>query len=509
MRTSRSLVLGTFLLLSAGFCLGQGGIGPIITQVPTAKPDSGHPATSIAPGYVLKAVATGADVLENPSGNITTFGRLSDDTATEPDQNLYLVFDRNPGGPVPGFDYGRHFLYQGHENGGNLAYVTRVNLDVRDASHRITLLTPVDGEGLTHFNSIDDSTYDPFTKTLLFTQEAGSNGGVIQIGSSWPAAVGTLDGIIGKGGYEAIHVDDQGTIFLVEDAGGVTVNVDPNDPTSPKVAKQPNSFVYRFLPYNKADLSQGGKLQALQVTIDGNPLVFHADDPVGDVFAVAQIQLHTPGTSYPAQWVTVHDTAIDGTDSFDANAAAKTALATPFKRPENGVFLPGSRFRTFFFAVTGDTDSLSGSVVELAERGAWGSLFRLDLDSDRNTGTVSIFVLGDSTHNSFDNVTFADATQILTAEDRGNTLHTELNTLDSVWAYSVNGSRPPLRFVALGRDATSEAEGEDNEPTGMFVSSGGSHILDLLGTPASLFNARGFLTQQHGDNVVYETIKKF
>jgi hypothetical protein len=148
-------------------------------------------------------------------------------------------------------------------------------------------------------------------------------------------------------------------------------------------------------------------------------------------------------------------------------------------------------------------------VVELAERGAWGSLFRLDLNSDRESGLVSIFVLGDSTHNSFDNVTFADATQILATEDRGNTLHTELNALDSVWAYSVNGSRPPLRFVALGRDTTSEAEGEDNEPTGMFVSSGGSHVGDLLGTPASLFNARGFITQQHGDNVVYEILKKF
>ena len=133
--------------------------------------------------------------------------------------------------------------------------------------------------------------------------------------------------------------------------------------------------------------------------------------------------------------MTVHDTAVDGTESFDANAAAKTALATPFKRPENGTFKPGSRFLSYFFAVTGDTDNQSGSVVPLAERGAWGSLFRLDLSADRQTGTVSIFVLGDAIHNSFDNVTFASTNQILTTEDRGNTLHTQLNTLDSVWAY--------------------------------------------------------------------------
>jgi secreted PhoX family phosphatase len=203
----------------------------------------------------------------------------------------------------------------------------------------------------------------------------------------------------------------------------------------------------------------------------------------------------------------VHDTAVDGTAPFSANAAAKTALATPFKRPENGFFLPGSHFLTFFFCPTGDTDSLSGNVTELAERGAWGSIFRVDLNSDRASGLISIFVLGDAVHSSFDNITFADETTLLTTEDRGNTLHTELNTLDSVWAYSVNGSQTPLRFVALGRDATSEAEGEDNEPTGMHVSAGNPRALP--GTLGDLFNARAFLTQQHGDNVLFEVGKRF
>jgi hypothetical protein len=100
-------------------------------------------------------------------------------TRTEPDENTYVVFDSNPGGPAPGFDYGRHFLYQGHENSNNLAYITRINLDVDDPLHRITLLTPTNTAGKTGFNSIDGSTWNPFTRTLLFTQEAGfPNGGV-------------------------------------------------------------------------------------------------------------------------------------------------------------------------------------------------------------------------------------------------------------------------------------------------------------------------------------------
>ena len=498
-----------FLLLLPSLAFSQGGIGPIVTQVAHANADVGHPNSRIAAGFGVRAVARGTDVLENPSGSIVTYGRLSDDTATEPDENSYVTYDRNPGGPVPGFDYGRHFLYQGHENGHDLAYITRVNLDVKDPLHHITLLTPVGVDGLTHFNSIDGSTYNPFSNTLLFTQENGTAGGVIQVTRSWPPVVTTLDGIIGKGGYEGVHPDVHGNIYLVEDSGGTAVPIDPNDPNSPKLAKQPNSFVYRFLPYNVSDLSQGGKLQALQVSIDGNPVIFHADDPSGDVFSINQLLLHTPGTSYPTQWVTVHDTAVDGTDSFDANAAAKAALATPFKRPENMAFLPGSQFQTLFFTPTGDTDALAGAEVDLAERGTWGSIFRVDLDSDLQTGTLSIFFLGDSTHNSFDNIAFANTQQIIVTEDRGNTLHTELNTLDSIWAFSINGKIAPLRFVALGRDATSEAEGEDNEPTGIHVSAGGSHVSDMQGTPAGLFDARAFFTQQHGDNVTYEIQQRF
>jgi hypothetical protein len=65
----------------------------------------------------------------------------------------------------------------------NRAYVTRINLDVAHPDHRITLLTPGDANFLTGFNSIDGSTWDPFSHTLLFTQEAGANGGVIEMGA--------------------------------------------------------------------------------------------------------------------------------------------------------------------------------------------------------------------------------------------------------------------------------------------------------------------------------------
>jgi secreted PhoX family phosphatase len=320
-------------------------------------------------------------------------------------------------------------------------------------------------------------------------------------------------------------------LIIAEDAGGTAVSIDANDPNgTQKTARNPNSFLYRFVPNNLADLSAGGKLQALQVSIDGQPVTFapvDASNPFGDVFSNNQLKLHTPGTSWPVKWITVHDTDKDGTDPFDANAAAKAAGATPFKRPENLQFLPGSGFKTLFFDATGDTDATAGNVPALAARGSWGSIFRLDLGNDdhgEKDGTentngraaqnndnsesskISIFVLGDQFHTAFDNLTFVDVHTLLAGEDRGDTLHDQLNMLDSVWAYDVR--KPKLqgvRFIALGQDSEAAPAGEeDNEPTGLLASDGDPTVNGLIGKPENPEDRRLFFTQQHGENQVWE-----
>lgn len=477
-----------------------------VSGVPLANPvavaDNVH-----SPEFRPALVVEGVDALENPSGVITQFGLLSTGARTEPDENTYLILDHNPGGPTPGYDYGRHFLFQGHENAGNLAFVTRINLDVPFPDHRITLLTPVGMNGLTGFNSIDGSTWDPFTRTMLFAQEAGANGGVIEMGADFDSSTGggaglrTLYGSLGRGGFEGIHPDDQGNIWIVEDVGGTTVMNN---------AKNPNSFVYRFVPVNPNDLTHG-KLQALQVSINGSPLVFVPVDgghPNGDTRSNNQLLLHTVGASWPVSWVTVHDTEVNGTGPFDANALAKAAGATPFKRPENGQFQPGTNFRTFVFVVTGDTDAVAGNDPVLAARGAWAGIFRVDLDGNRPTGHISLVVLGDADHASFDNITFADdENTILVTEDRGDGLHDQLNKLDSIWAYKLNRYHPEssvaARFVALGLDRL--ATDEDNEPTGLHMSEGNRTIDGLIGTREFRTDrARLFFTQQHGENNLYE-----
>jgi hypothetical protein len=467
----------------------------------------------ISPEFNPSLLEQGLDALENPSGVIARFGSLSDGSHTEPDENTYLILDHNPGGPTEGYDYGRRFLFQGHEmpNGNtNRAYITRINLDVANPDHRITLMTPGDANAFTGFNSIDGSTWDPFSRTLLFTQEDGAIGGVIEMGADFDSNTGagtglrTLYGSLGRGGYEGIHPDDRGNILIIEDVGGTTVM---------NQGRNPNSFVYRFVPLNQSDLTRG-KLQALQVIINDNPVVFvpvDANNPNGDTRSQNQLLLHTVGASWPVRWVTVHDTEISGTAPFDANALAKARGATPFKRPENAQFQPDSHFQTFFVVITGDTSAVAGDDPVLAARGAWGGLFRVDLNPDRQTGQISLVVLGDADHAAFDNITFVDDRDtVLLTEDRGDLLHDQLNTLDSIWAYRLNKNHPEnniaSRFLALGQDKLAGVPGEeDNEPTGLHMSEGDSTISGLIGTREFRTDrARLFFTHQHGENNLFE-----
>lgn len=530
-------------------------VGQIPLGVPDANPRAGGPLNIVASGYYETAVAHGTDGLENPIGPISRYGYLNDElplptgsgepTKTEPDGNTYLVMP-NIGGPTAGYNYGKHFLFQSHENGklntganGFQAYITRINLDVKNPDHRITLLTTPDGSGSTGFARLDGSTYNPFNGEILGAQEGnGTTGGIIGTPVKWtsttPPPTHTYYGSIGRGGYEGIHLDSKGNLIILEDVGGASIT-NPANASSTK-AKAPNSFVYRFVPNRPGDLSTG-KLQALQVTIAGSPFSFHGsggcpetgETSVTDTFGSDMLALHS-GSSFPTSWVTLHDTSVDGTTAFDAIALAKSKCATPFKRPENFAFVPKSGFKSLVFDETGDTSNDAGSDPDAAARGAWGSLFRLDFPSaGASTGSIKVVVNGDAAHSSFDTLTMLDKDTVLTGEDRGETLHMQLNKLDSLWSFDLTKSLGAInasakRLVAQGRDPEATANAEhiapnaasttpatynnegDNEVTGVHYSDGESKPQGLLGTLLG-GDARLFYTQQHGDNVTYEIVK--
>src|SRR5213075_2431450 len=102
------------------------------------------------------AVAQGSIAIENPATGATHYGYAGDGpmipafgsgaeaSKTEPDKNTYLVLDDQIGAD-PAYDYGYHFLFQGHE-AGPTGVITRVNLDA-DTAHRVTLLATTDVNG--------------------------------------------------------------------------------------------------------------------------------------------------------------------------------------------------------------------------------------------------------------------------------------------------------------------------------------------------------------------------
>ena len=297
MRLPLTLAAAAFATLVAmpAWADDDDGIGKIEIGVPNAvTPTSGVAQNSVIdPKFRARLLATGTDPLDNSGGLISKFGLLADNTPTDPDQNLYLVFKHNPGGPSPGFDYGRHFLYQGHENRGNMAYVTRINLDVPRGDIHLTTSAPPwrHRHRLQCDRRLNLQSFHQHT--LLFTQENGTTGGVIQITPLAPQ-VNTLYQFLGRGGYGGIHPDDNGALYA-EDVGGVRPGgLGANNIPLTAAA---NSFIYRYV----RTIPSGSRMAAsckLQVIIAGSPVVFRRR-PEGDILADTQLKLHTPGTSYP------------------------------------------------------------------------------------------------------------------------------------------------------------------------------------------------------------------
>jgi hypothetical protein len=517
-------------LLAAPLALGAAGaLAQHLTHVPGANPwiVGVTSPTVLSPELAQIVSAEGSMPVENPADSVKYYGYLNDRpnlipalgsnieaSKTEPDKNTYLVLHGLRGADA-NYDYGTHFLFQGHETGaGN---ITRVNLDA-DAAHRVTLVATreVNGTALPVF---DGSTWYPFSGRLLFSQEGNgtTSGGIWQATLDVPAAAENLLGVFGRGGFEGIQADSDGNIWIVEDIGGTTISG----------ARQPNSFVFRFVPKSKSDLRLGGKMQVLQVISlrSGLPIVFKpAPITLADILSDDIRDLHTYGKVFDTKWVTIHDTDVDGIAVFSASSLAKAKGGTPFKRPENAQFRPGSHFREFFFDETGDTNALTAAGSDF---GGFGGVMKLmQSGPSASSGKLTLFFKGDLEHNSFDNVAFWDENRIVFVEDAGDGLHAQRNALDSGWMLDVrknyaDPSNQPVRIIAQGRDpsatidsgllGTSGFQNEgDNEITGIHVSDGDPTAHGLLGAkePHPFKDGwRVFYTGQHGENVTWEIIR--
>ena len=539
--------------LRAGLVLAGAGLAVAFVAASSASPPHEPDLTNVgaantkAVGYAPAArlsaeldqiaVAQGSTAVENPTALIGYYGYENDLVGptdatkplmvptsgvaneaqkTEPDKNTYLVFPRSLSGADPNYDYGTHFLYQGHEaaatvNGQRQGLITRINLDA-DAAHRVTLLATQDADGAP-LATIDGSTWDPWAGNLIFTTES-AGAPTYAATAAYPSAVEDVSGALGRGGYEGIQNDSDGNLWIQEDIGGAS--------KQGTTARRPNSFLFRYVPRTPGNL-QHGRLEALQVLNGaGQPITFESQLPLN---SPDQIDLHTFGNVLDTRWVTVHDTDVDGTAPFNANQAAKDVRATPFKRPENGLFRPGSHFGEFYFDETGDTNATS---PENAAAGGWGGFLKLmQSGPSAATGHITLFYEGNLSHAGPDNVAFLSRDLLAFVEDAGDTLHGQRNALDSGYVLDLtvdysDPSNQPVRWIAQGRDPSATIDSAaggfgkndgDNELTGTIVSDGDIGQNGILGArDPRLFRGnddwRFFYTQQHGDNTTYEVVAK-
>jgi hypothetical protein len=510
---------------------------PDLTSVGSANTRSAGyaPSSKFAVELDGQVVAQGATPLENPTSltgfygyqndvvsagdptkpqMVPTQGVATEAQKTEPDENAYLSFRNALHGPDPDYYYGKRFLYQGHEaaasvNGVRQGYITRINLDA-DPAHRVTLLATRDSSGAP-INTIDGVGWDPWAQKLIFTTE-NANAPTYAATPDFPSTVSDVSGALGRGGYEGVSVDSEGNVMILEDIGGAS--------KQGTTARIPNSFLFRYVPESPGDLAHG-KLQVLQVlnNVNHQPITQATQTPL---HSADQVALHVYGSSFDANWVTIHDTAVDGNAPFNANTLAKAEDGTPFKRPENGRFRPGVGFREFYFDETGDTNATS---PENADEGGWCSIFKLGQSRPgASSERLSIFYRCDGTRAGFDNTAFLSHDLITFVEDAGDTLHGQRNALDSGWVLDVtqdysDPSNQPVRWLAEGRDPSATIDSAaggfgkndgDNEITGTEVSNGDPTVHGILGAKSPhLFQDkewRFFYTEQHGDNHTYEVI---
>ena len=269
-------------------------------------------------------------------------------------------------------------------------------------------------------------------------------------------------------------------------------------------------------------ISHNGKLQALQVlNAAGDPITF--DEPGGrqqsrpgrpahlrpDLRHAAGSRSTTPGSTARRR--------------STPTTLAKAAHATPFKRPENGLFRPGSRFGEFYFDETGDTDATS---PENGDRG------RLDVDLQAHAanpssdhGQLTLFYKGDQAHAGFDNVAFLSEDNDHVRRGRGRHAalaaqrarfglrvrrHAELREPgEPAGALARRGSRP-VGDARLGQRRVRQERGRQRDhrhrtcPTATRASAASSaRRCRRARRPASW---RWFYTQQHGDNPTYEVV---
>ena len=254
-----------------------------LTTVPAAAPKAAGyaPASQLSTELRQTLVAQGSMPLENPQGIVGWYGYENDaPSPTTPrchssfPQRAARRRRRRPSPtrtptsssrastePIRDYDYGTHFLFQGHEGGATVDGHDAGLHHAHQPRRRRRAPGHADGDQgrrrATRSPTIDGSTWDPFAQRLLLTTENATAPTYAATRRLPVARSSDVSGALGRGGYEGIQNDSDGNIWIVEDIGG------SSKPGTTREAAEQLRLPLRPAPARAT--SHDGKLQVLQV----------------------------------------------------------------------------------------------------------------------------------------------------------------------------------------------------------------------------------------------------
>ena len=443
------------------------------------------------------AVAQGSIPLENPTATIGYYGYLSNGSLVPGPNSVQSAGPQRRGvqdrarqehvpGPRPPARPGRRLRLRpplpvpGPRDRRRATSPASTSMPTARTGSRSSQSTDVDGNPLPVVRRLDVGPVRrrPAVHRRARHRPAASG----QPRSASPRRSSTSSGALGRGGYEGIQNDSAGNLWIVEDVGGVG-----RQPADPASRSSRTASCIASCPIDPSDLTPAASSRRCRSTraATATRSSFHAGRPRRRHPVAGPQDLHTYGNVLRRRtWVTIHDTATDGTAPFDANALAKAAAATPFKRPENGVFRPGTDFRSSSSPRPATPTSLPRPApLRWLRRGVPAHARQPGVEHR----PLSLLYLGDVAHTGLDNIALLDArprrgrrgrrrrrcTGSATRSTRGTcSTPTETTAAGSAGPVPGRGPRPvgDDRLGPVGR-AGFQNEG-DNEITGIHVSDG-------------------------------------
>ncbi len=201
----------------------------------------------------------------------------------------------------------------------------RINLDA-DGAHRVTLMAATDVTGAP-LADIDGSTWDPFAQRLIFTTE--SAGAPDVPGDARPSrrSSRTSRARSGAAATKASRTTPTAT------SGSSRTSAAPSrrPPRTPRCRTASSTASCRSTrtASRRASCRSCRSPRSARASRSPSRATDAVTADIGD--------LHTYGNSFATAWVTIHDTDVDGTAPFDANAArqgqARHAVQAARERP--------------------------------------------------------------------------------------------------------------------------------------------------------------------------------